>query len=92
MGKYYIDYGTGVDNEWFEGSLQEAKNRASEAATYTGCGIIIEDENGNTVAERAFISAPFDYDYSQYEAGENADIVDFGDYGYLDAWSDEFIY
>ena len=92
MGKYYIDLDTGAGNEWFDGSLEDAKERASEAATYARCGVAIEDENGNIVAERDFRPVPFDGDYSCYKIGKDADIVDFGVFGHLDAWYDEFIW
>lgn len=91
MSKYYIDYGTGAGNEYVNGELEDAQKAADEGAAYTQCGISIfpVDAEGNKAEEpectRKWWSVKFDSEL--YENGEDTDIIDFGDFGYFDEWS-----
>lgn len=62
------------------GSLEEAMTQADDKAKYTQQPIIIEDEDGNEAARRAW------YGYMQgFEGEENP--LRIGDYGYYGDWS-----
>ena len=90
MSKYYINYGTGAGNEYVEGELEDAQKAADEGAAYTQCSIsIFEVVNGETAREpectRQWYGVAFDPD--DYEDGESANVIRFGDSGYYDEWS-----
>ena len=91
MKKYYIDYNTGAGNEEFDGTLEEVKARADSGAAYTQEHIYIYelDDTGNKadlVATRIWYGVRFDP--SEYEDGEDANVIEFGDFGHYAPWED----
>lgn len=94
MSKYYIDYGTGAGNEVVEGSIGDAQERADTGACYTQCSITIYevDEQAKLlmpIYQRDWCGVAFDEEQAElYEDGENADVLDYGDFGYYAPWQD----
>jgi len=92
--EYYINYNTGAGNEYFNGTLAEAKAAADKGAAYTQVDIIISKKDplfeisGEwlPVARRRWYSGEFDPEL--YEDGEDADVIRFGNFGYFDEWYD----
>jgi len=78
--KYYIDYGTGVGNEWVTGTLEEAKKTAEEGARYTQTDITILLD-GEIVACLAWSDCRIDVDDEDIEV-----VKDFGDFGFY-SWN-----
>lgn len=78
-----INYGTGAGNITGIATLETAMQIADESAGYTQRDIEIT-ENGKTVASRKWWGDKFDPDF--YENGEDADVIDYGDFGYYDEW------
>ena len=84
---YFIDYNTGVGNEWVVGPLEYAKERADAGIRYTQQDVVIYDVDDNEVVRRDWI--PVDYDTQDNEDKDAEDeIVSYGDFGYYGAWSD----
>ena len=81
--KYFITCGTGAGDEWVTGSLEDAKARADEQATYCQSDIVIEDEDGYEVTRRVW------YGYTPDSEDRECDIIEFGDFGFYNTWSDE---
>lgn len=79
-----INYGTGAGNIAGIATLETAMKIADESAGYTRCDIEIA-KNGKTVAFREWRDEKFNPDF--YENGEDADIIDYGDFGYYDEWT-----
>lgn len=85
MKKYYIDFGTGVGNEYAE-TIEEAKKIAVENSAYTQKSIEIADAETNEEICRL----PWYGVKADEEAWENESItVNFGDFGYYGRWSDD---
>ena len=80
---YLIDGNTGV-TETFYGTLEEAKEWADDSIGYTQRNVDIYDEKEHCVATREWIGISFDPD--DYEEGEDADVIQFGDFGYYAPW------
>lgn len=81
--KYYINYHTGAGNEWFEGTIEQAMERADDGAGYTQQNITIEDERGREVARRTWWGTEF----NPFMAEESElDVIQFGEYGHYGAW------
>lgn len=84
--KYYIDYGTGAGNKYFDGTLDEAKAGADEGAAYTQCSYCIKavDDNGDpaeVICSRPWWGVEYDPDED-----EDDDVITFGKFGYFGAW------
>lgn len=84
MPKYYINYHTGEDNLQTEGTLEAAKQFADNGISYTKSDISIEDEHGNLIERRFWLGVPFNP--KDYDDGENADAILFGDLGHYTPW------
>lgn len=78
--KYYINYNTGVGNEWAD-TLEEAKEIADAGACYTQQPITIEDEDDNEICRRPWWGSQ----YNEDEAWED-DPICFGEFGYFGDW------
>lgn len=88
--KYYIDYGTGEDNEWVDGNLQEAMDIADEGARYTqeNFGVYLYDEGTYVpVAVRNWYGVAYNADD---EALYAEDPIVFGTEGFYGDWQTEF--
>ena len=81
--KLYINHHTGAGNEWVEvDSLNDAKNIADEAASYTQESITIEDEDGNELTRRTW------YGYHNVDdESECENPIRFGTFGFYGDWS-----
>lgn len=82
--KYFINYHTGI-NEWFEGTLDEAKTKADENIAYTQQDVTIDDESGNTVSKRSWSGVS--YDENDPDKWCESPIV-FGTFGFYSDWWD----
>lgn len=88
--KYYIDFCTGAGNTYVNGDLDDAKREADKGAAYTQRSIKIYevDENGersrHPVAMRRWIGCAAGDDVE-----EDADIIDFGSFGYYTEWDED---
>lgn len=78
--RYYINYNTGIGNEWAD-TLEEAKAIADDGAAYTQRDITIEDEDDNEVLRRPWWGVGYDEDESSDD-----DPICFGDFGYFGDW------
>lgn len=78
---YKINYNTGAGDEQDFPSIGEAQAAADEGAAYTQQPIVIEDEDGNEVARRAW--------WGVLDGIEDAsDPIQFGTSGYYGDWQD----
>ena len=84
--KYYIEFNTGVDRLEVVGTLDDAKKEADECAAYTQCNIQIFDDRGKIIAMRKWWNTAFDPEL--FDDGADADIIDYGSFGYYDEWFD----
>lgn len=82
---YFINYHTGVGDEWFEGTLDEAKAQADAGAAFTQQRFTIDDEDGNTISTRHWCGVSYDEDDSDMWC-ESAII--FGTFGFYSDWWD----
>ena len=82
---YFINYHTGAGDEWFEGTLDEAKIQADADAGYTQQEITIEDEDGNTISTRRWCGGSYDVDvlYLWFD-----DPIVLGNLGFYSDWRD----
>lgn len=78
--KYYINYGTGVGNEWIDGSLEDAKRVAEEGLAYTQTDIKIQTEDGEDVSILNW--------YGVLPCEDDVITAQFGDYGFYGEWID----
>lgn len=91
--KWYVNFGTGEGDEYIEGELDTALAFADNSAAYTSADIkvySVDDEgkiSETPACMRWWVGIKFDPDL--YEDGEYADIIDFGEFGYYDEWSDD---
>lgn len=83
---YLVSFGTGAGDKCVFGTLDEAKEIADYGAAYTQVGYEIYDWKMKLVAYRNWRGVPFDPDL--YEDGEEADVIQFGDFGYYDEWTE----
>lgn len=81
MKEYYINYNTGAGNEYYTGTIDEAKAVADAGAAYTQRDIDIYDGD-TTVATRHW------YGVAPDEEDEARDIIRFGSEGFYDEWQD----
>lgn len=81
---YNIKFNTGAGDIAEITTLDEALRLADEGAGYTQRDIEIVDAKGKTVAARFWQKTKFDPE--DYENGENADVISYGDFGYFDEW------
>lgn len=81
-----INYNTGAENQTVEvNSIDEAMTTADNGASYTQCDITIEDENGDTVASRAWRdNFTSNYDEDGNPLAENP--ITIGNNGYYGDW------
>jgi hypothetical protein len=82
MSKYFINYGTGVGNEWVDGTLEDAMKTADENATYTQEPICIQNENGDVITGRSWYGIAYDENENDCE-----DPIKFGSYGFYADWT-----
>lgn len=82
---YNVRFNTGAGDIAGITTLDEAMRCADEGAAYTQRDIEIVDDNDKTVAARIWRKSKFDPD--DYENGEDADVISYGDYGYFDEWT-----
>lgn len=79
--EYYINYHTGVGDEWFEGDLEDAMEAAESGVCYTQQNVTIETYDGNEfecVAKLPWCGcAPED---------EDDVLIDYGSFGYYGQW------
>ena len=87
MSRYYINYHTGAASEPTDGNLEEAKRFADSGITYTKSDVSIEDEHGNLIERRFWLGVLFNP--KDYDDGENADVIQFGDLGHYTPWMPE---
>lgn len=80
--KYYLSLNEIMDDEEFNGSLDEAMAKADEMACYTQQNIRIyaDDKRDTLVAERRWYGVEPDDEVSW------RDIIGFGKFGYYDEW------
>ena len=82
---YFINYHTGAGDEWFEGTLDEAKIKADAEAAFTQQNITIEDEDGNTISTRPWCGVSYDEDDLDMWC---EDPIVFGTFGFYSDWWD----
>lgn len=84
---FYVKINCMMDRESFE-DLDDAIKYANNQACYIQEDIVIynskEETCENEVMRRRWYGVPFDSDL--YEDGGDADIIDFGDFGYYAEW------
>lgn len=79
---YYIDYGTGVGDFTFEGTLEEAKKEAEKNISYTQESVLIRDaETWDLISILLWWG---------YEADTEIDMpyIDYGKFGFYVKWYD----
>ncbi|MDP4153199.1 MAG: hypothetical protein Q8865_07170 [Bacillota bacterium] len=79
--KYIVNYHTGFGDFNVEGSINQAKQRADDEATFTQQPISIDDEFGTEVIHRHWNQKLYGIQLS-----ENP--LKFGEKGYYDDWKD----
>lgn len=79
--KWYVDYGTGAGNFWFDGTLDEAKSAAEDGLCYTQSSVDIMDEEYNVCARLPWWGV---------QPSEDDEVTAcFGSFGFYGCWSDE---
>lgn len=80
--KYYLSLNSMMDDEEFEGSLEEAMAEADEMSCYTQQNIRIyaDAKREKLAAERHWYGTAFDGEYPE------GNIISFGKFGYYDEW------
>ena len=79
--KLYINYNTGVGNEWIEvKTTKEAKEIAEKNACYTQKDICIENEKGKIICKLPWWGIEYNSN------SEDVCVVDFGQFGYYGEW------
>ena len=81
---YSIKFNTGAGDIAGIATMEEAIQKADEEAAYTQQDIEIINDKGKTVATRFWRKTGFKPD--DYENGENADVISYGNFGYYDEW------
>ena len=83
---YNVRFGTGAGDETGIETVEEAKEIADAGSAYTGCSIVIEDDDGNEICCRPW--SPVQYDHNNPDT-YCEDRIDFGSFGYYADWTDE---
>lgn len=80
--KYYLSLNEMMDDEEFNGSLDEAMEKADDMACYTQQNIRIyaDDKRDTLVAERRWYGVEPDDEVAE------GDIINLGKFGYYDEW------
>lgn len=89
MARFYVTYGTGAGDFWFEGDLFDAMKKADSEAAYTcqGIAILSEDLTSPAVAVRPWYGYP--WTPAELDVGEDLfeeDFIVFGKFGFYGPW------
>lgn len=78
--RYHINYGTGVGNEYVDGTLEDAKKAAEQGLAYTQTDVKIQTEDGEDVAVLKW--------YGVQPEEDDVVTARFGDSGFYGEWTD----